>query len=158
MPPGDLGPQAAGSGQAGGGESCSPSPGGLPGGWSLLPLGPRLATSSHLALRPGQQLPALTGRGVWAHTGPARLSLGSASLAETPRAQGLWLPDSALLGHPPNYPLGALRLSGASPHLAGLGAAGLGTPLRSASQAEQGAQLTQSSGAVGGLGEGLRAP
>ena len=83
VPPGDLGPQAAGSGQAGGGESSSPSPEGLPGVWSLSPLGPCLATSSHSALRPGQQLPTLTGRGVWAHTGPARLSLGSASLAET---------------------------------------------------------------------------
>lgn len=83
VPPGDLGPQAAGSGQAGWGESRSPSPGGLPGGCSLSPLGPHLATSSHSALRPGQQSPALTGQGVWAHAGPARLRPGSASPAET---------------------------------------------------------------------------
>lgn len=158
--PGGLGPQTAGSGQAGGCESRSPSPGGPPGAWSLSPLGPRLATSSHSALRSGRQPPLSLAVGVRC-TDPVRLSPGSAGPAETGpghRVSDFWsLPGSATLPTP--HPLGALRLSGASLHLADLGATGLGTPLRSASQAEQGAQLTQSSVHwVDGGGEGLRAP
>lgn len=158
--PGGLGPQTAGSGQAGGCEFRSPSPAGPPGAWSLSPLGPRLATSSHSALRPGQQPPLSLAVGVHC-TDPVRLSPGSAGPAETGpghRVSDFWsLPGSATLPTP--HPLGALRLSGASLHLADLGATGLGTPLRSASQAEQGAQLTQSSVHwVDGAGKGSEPP
>lgn len=158
--PGGLGPQTAGSGQAGGCESRSLSPGGPPGAWSLSPLGPRLATSSHSALRSGRQPPLSLAVGARC-TDPVRLSPGSAGPVETGpgrRVSDFWsLPGSATLPTP--HPLGALRLSGASLHLADLGATGLGTPLRSASQAEQGAQLTQSSVHwVDGGGKGSEPP
>lgn len=91
----------------GGCESRSPSPGGPPGAWSLSPLGPRLAASSHSALRSGSsprshwpwECAAQTRRAEPRQLRPGELAPGIGSLTSWSLPCSATLPTPHPLGH-----------------------------------------------------------